>query len=109
MHPLKPQMDVHLMKPAKLQSSYKKKDELKDMHEDKNCQDTVSYKKQKKCEYNDSKGQSTVKVCSDKNCQEMNVWLPKPAVPYEYRRLCKAYVINMCTAMKTIDMCDENN
>ena len=39
-------------------------------------------------------------VCSDKNCQEMqniNMWpvkpsmdmlLPKPAVPYQYKRLC---------------------
>ena len=52
---------------------------------DKNCQAT-------RCAYNDSYGHSTVKVCSDKNCQEiiqpvmpeMNMWLPKPAI----RRLC---------------------
>ena len=88
MQAVKPQMDVWLQKPAKLQSSYKRK-ELKHMYEGKRCQDTVS-------EYNDSKGQSTVKMFSDKNCQEnensnlrsvnkkMDMWLPKPAI----RRLC---------------------
>ena len=61
---------------------------------DKNYQATISYQKQKKCEYDDSKSQSTVNY--DKNCQEneiinmqpvkpeMNVWLFKPAI----RRLC---------------------
>ena len=84
-------MDVQLKKPAA---------------KHKNHQTTMSHKKQKKCEYKDSKSQSTVKyVCSYKNCQEnirpkkprshmwsvtnnTDVWLPKPAVPYEYRRLC---------------------
>ena len=58
----------------------------------KNCQDTT-------CECNDSKSQSS--RCSDKNCQENeninmqsmtntdNIWLPKPAVPYLYSRMCK--------------------
>ena len=62
----------------------------------KTCQATICYTKQKKSEYND------FQMCSDKNCQEnenvnmqpvkpeiMNMQLPKPAVPYEYRRLCK--------------------
>ena len=91
MQPVKPQMDMQLKKPARLQSSYKKKDELKYAYEDKNCQDTTS-------EYNDSKCQSF--KCLDKNCQENeninmwsvtntdNMWVPKPAVPNEYRRLC---------------------
>ena len=39
MQSVKPQMDVQLKKPAKLQSSYKKRDKLNDMYEDKNCQD----------------------------------------------------------------------
>ena len=91
MQPKKPAKDVQLKKPTKLQSSYKKKG-LKYMYEDKNCQDTM-------CEYDDYKSQSTMKKCSDKNCQEnrrpkkprshmwsvtkeTDMWLPKPA------RLC---------------------
>ena len=86
-----------LKKQAKLQSSYKKR-ESKYTYEDKNCQDTM-------CEYDDSKSQSTMKKCSDKNCQENeniemrpkktkshmqsmtnadDMQLPKPAI----RRLC---------------------
>ena len=75
--------DMWLKKPVKLQSSYKKKDELKYVSEDNNCQSTKIYRKS---------------MCSDKNCQEninmllvkpqMDVQLPKPAVPYEYKRLC---------------------
>ena len=60
--PVKSKKDMQLKKPAKLQSSYKKK-ELKYMYEDKNCQDTI-------CEYDDSKSQSIMKKCSDKNCLE---------------------------------------
>ena len=41
MQPVKPQMDAWLKKPAKLQSYYKKKDELKYVYEDKNCQNTI--------------------------------------------------------------------
>ena len=71
------------------------------MYEDKKCQDTM-------CEYDDSKSQSTMKKCSDRNCQENeniemrpkkpkshmqsitntdDMQLPKPAVLYKYRRL----------------------
>ena len=63
---------------------------------DKNCEATICYKKQKKSEYDDFQSQSL--MCSDKNCQEninmqpvmpeMDMWLPKPAVLYQYRRLC---------------------
>ena len=77
--------DVQLPKPV-MKSSNKK---LIGSAKDRSCQATISYKKQKKCKYNDSKSQSTVKVCSIKNCPEMNVQLPKPTVPYEYRILCK--------------------
>ena len=52
MWPVKAQMDVCLKKPAELQSSYKKKDELKYVYEDKNCQDTICDKKQKKIDKN---------------------------------------------------------
>ena len=75
MQPVKPQMDVWLKKP------------------------TMSNKKQKKCEYDDSKSQ--VSKNFDRNCQEKennamwsvtkdtdDMWLPKLAVPYEYRRMC---------------------
>ena len=82
-------MDVPLKKPAKLQIlqlSYKKRDELKYVYENKNCQATVCNKKQKKCEYDDSKSHSS--KCFDKECQEYintnDVWLLKPAI----RRLC---------------------
>ena len=51
--PMKSKKDMQLKKPAKLQSSYKKK-ELKYMYEDKNSQDTM-------CEYDDSKSQATMK------------------------------------------------
>ena len=38
--------------------------------------------------YDDPKCQSTVRtVCSDKNCQETNMWPMKP-IPKEYGRLC---------------------
>ena len=80
MWPVKPQMDVWSEKPA-MKSSNKKSIGL-----NKNCKDTI-------CEYIDSK--SEVSRNSDKNCQEnennvmgsvtkeIDVWLPKPAVPYE--------------------------
>ena len=48
MWPVKPQMDMRLKNPAKLQSSYKNKDELKYVYEDKNYQDTICDGKQKK-------------------------------------------------------------
>ena len=52
-------MDVQLKKPAM---------KLIGLAKDKNCQATMSHKKQKKCKYKDSKSQSTVKyLCSDKN------------------------------------------
>ena len=73
-------MDVQLKKATKLQSSYKKKDELKYLYKDKTCQDTIGDKKQKKI---------------DKNCQTSDMWsvtntdnMQLPAVPNEYRRLC---------------------
>ena len=95
MLPVKPKKDVQLKKPAM---------KLIGLAKDKNCHATMSHKKQNKCEYKESKSQSAVKyACSDKNCQENreprsdmwsvtntdNVWLPKPAVPYGYSRLCK--------------------
>ena len=81
------------VKPAK-QSSFKKKHIP--LYKDKNHKATISYKKQKKCEYTDSKSQ--VSRSSDKDCQEKknsvmqsvtnaDMWLPKP-VPNEYRRMC---------------------
>ena len=88
MQPVKPQMDVQLKKPAKLKSSYKKKDELKYVYKNKNCQDTI-------CECDDFESQSTVRLCSDMNCQKitkmwtvmpeiMNMQSSKPAI----RRVC---------------------
>ena len=50
------------MKPA-MKASNKK---LIGVSKDKNCQATI-------CEYNDSKSQSTVRMCSDKNCQEHEI------------------------------------
>ena len=83
--------DVQLSKPAVL---YK----YRRVSKDKNCQATICDKKQKKCDYDEFKSQSS--RCSDKNCQEneninmhsvlvtnteiMNMQLPKPAM----RRLC---------------------
>ena len=76
MQPVKPKMDMQLQKPI-MNSNNKK---LVGLAKDKNCQ-------------------ATVKMCSDKKCQENinmqsvtntnDMQLPKPAVPYEYRRLCK--------------------
>ena len=73
-------IDVQSKKPA-MKSNNKKSSGLAS---DKNCQDTIS-----NCEYNDSKSQSTMKVCSDKKCQEninmqpvkpqMDVQLTQPA------------------------------
>ena len=92
--PVKSKKDMWLKKQAKLQSSFKKK-ELKYMYKDKNCHDTM-------CEYDGPKSESTMKKCSDKNCQtgvmrpnttkshmwsvtkKTDVQLPKPAI----RRLC---------------------
>ena len=86
MWPVKPDMHMQSMEPA----SFKK------MCSGKNCQSTKSIKSV----YDYHKCQST--VCSDKNCQETNfihvqplklekssiMQLPKPAVPYKYKRLC---------------------
>ena len=68
---------MQLKEPAKLQSSYKKK--LKYMYEDKNCQDTM-------CEYDDSKSQSTMKRCSDKNCHENENIGMRPKKPRNHIR-----------------------
>ena len=63
--------DVQLSKPA-VPYEYRRK------CKEKNCQDTKSHKKQKKCKYKDSKCHSPVKyMCSGKNCQEKennNMW-----------------------------------
>ena len=95
MLPVKPPMDVQLKEPAE-QSSFKKKHVP--LYKDKNCKATMSHKKQKKGEYKDSK--SHISRNSDKNCKEKessnmwsvtstnDVWLPKPPIPYEYRRMC---------------------
>ena len=86
MQPVKPQMNVQLKKPA-MKSSNKKL-----IESNKNCEATISCKKQKECEYDDSK--SHMSRNSDKNYQgkiNNNMWsvintkhmqLPKPA------RLC---------------------
>ena len=58
MWPKMPQKDLWLQKPT-----------MKSIGLNKNYKATVKYKK--KCEYDDSISQSTVKSkCSDKNCQE---------------------------------------
>ena len=83
--PVKPAIDMQpVTKPAKVQSKYKKKDQVKfnqvSMSDDMNCQVNMN------------------PVCSDKKCQDtmflqtvkpkMDIQLPKPAVPYQYKRLC---------------------
>ena len=86
MYPKNPAKDIQLRKPAAT---------------GKNCKATI-------CENTNSKSQSTVKcVFSGKKCQEnnvmqsvtkkMNMWLPKPAVPYEYRRM---YSDNNCQSTR---------
>ena len=77
---------------------------LNGLSKDKNCQATISHKKQKKYDYNDSKSQSF--KFSDKNCQEkenINIWsvtntnvqLPKPTVPYVYSNSVVTRTINL--------------
>ena len=56
-------------RPAMPKSSYKKRDEVKSMCSDMNCQETQNINMQ------------PVKP-------PMDMWLPKPAVPYQYKRLC---------------------
>ena len=66
MWPVKPKIDVQSMpRTAKLQSSYKKKDQMKYVCDDRNCQSTKLYKIS---ECDDFKRKSL--MCSDKNCQE---------------------------------------
>ena len=60
MWPVKPPVDMQLKEPA-----------IRRVGKDKNCQAKICYTKQKKCEYNDSKGH--IQRNSDKNCQENNV------------------------------------
>ena len=57
MQPVKPQMDTWSEKPV-----------MKSIGLNKNCKATVNYKKKNKCEYTDSKSQSSRNP--DKNCQE---------------------------------------
>ena len=45
MQPVKPQMDMQSKKPANLQSTYKKKDQVKSICSGKNCQATRCYNK----------------------------------------------------------------
>ena len=103
MQPVKPPIDVQFKEPSK-QSSFKKKHVP--LLKGKNCEATMSHKKQKKCEYKESK--SHISRNFDKNCQENGnnvmwsmtkstkvVQLPKPAVLYEYRRLCKDKTANL--------------
>ena len=59
MWPVKPQMDVQSRK-STIKSSNNKLIGL-----NKNCKATISCKKQKKCEYDDSRSQSTMKKCSE--------------------------------------------
>ena len=91
--------DMQSNGPAILIQHKMSKKQIVPQEEDKNCQATISYKKQMKCEYDDFESQSRVKMCSDKSCQEninmqpvipeiMNLQLPKPAVLYTYRGLC---------------------
>ena len=89
MYPVKPEIDMQSV----TRSSNEK---LVGSASDKICQATICYQKQKKCEHDDFKSQSS--MCSNKNCQEninmwpvmpeKNMWLPKPAVLYQYTRLC---------------------
>ena len=111
-------MDVWLKKPAK-KSSNKKLIGL-----NKNCKATTSCKKQKKCEYKDSRSQSKVTyICSDKNCQEIihmwsvtkesDVWSLKPAVPYEYRARTRTVSLQDATRKEimtiTVNLCKNLN
>ena len=76
-----------------------KKTAIRRVDKDKNCQAKIYYTKQKKCKNIDSKSQIARNY--DKNCQENKnnvmqsvtnkdyVQFTKPAVPYEYRGLCK--------------------
>ena len=89
MQPVKPKMDIQsIPRRAKLQSKCNKRDQVKlnevSMNDNNNCQSPKFIKY----------------VCSDKTCQvdqcvnmwpmklEMDMWLPKPAIPYKYTRLC---------------------
>ena len=92
MGPVNPQMGVQLKKPAILY-------QYRRVNMEKSCQATIYNKKQRKCEYDDFKSQSS--KCSDKNCQENeninmhsvantdNMWLPIPAI----RRLLEFFVV----------------
>ena len=65
MPPVKPQKNVQLKKPNMKSIGLAK---------DKNCPSKICYTKQKKCEYDDFKSQSTKEdrlLCSDKKCQEI--------------------------------------
>ena len=79
---VKPQTDMQTNRSAMLiQHKMTKKSKIVPQEDDKSCQTTEYYES---------------KMCSDKNvkklcnqwCPEMNMQLPKPAVLYEYRRLC---------------------
>ena len=83
MQPVKPKMDMWSKKPAKLPSSYKKKyqDDFKSqsaMCSDKKCQEIPNVQKRTK------KPISHMWSVTKTN----DMWLPKPAVLYQYRRLC---------------------
>ena len=83
MWPVQPKMDMWSNRPVKLQSSYKKKDQddfksQSSMCSDKKCQETLNVQMRPK------KPMSHKWSVTKKN----DVWLPTPAVLYQYRRLC---------------------
>ena len=117
------QKDIQLDKPAVLIWH----NMLKKQEDDKNCQ----FIKNVKSKYDDLDSQSTVLKCSDKkcqatkyyketdkNCQTSVMWsvtkksdmqLPKPAVPYEYRRKCKDKYCQATMSHKKQKKCEYNN
>ena len=92
MQPVKPEMDMWSKEP---QPCFKRKQVP--LCSDKSCQSTRCYKKKDQVK----------SVCSDKNCQEtqnINMWsvkpsmdmqLPKPAVPYQYKRYVVTRTVNL--------------
>ena len=79
MCPMKPKMDMQsIPRAAKLQCTYKKKDQVKSMCSDKNCQEIPNVQMRPK-----------KPIIHIRSVTKINdIWLPKPAVSYQYRRLC---------------------
>ena len=73
MQPVKPQINVQSKKPAKLQSSYKKKDQV-----NLNQVSMKDYPKSKSSMYSDKNCKENINMWPEMS--EMNMWLPKPAI-----------------------------